>query len=46
MGGVGGGIAYNIEEFRELAGPRPRVLPGARDPHEESIIGWKELSSR
>ena len=25
MGGVGGGIAYNIEEFRELAGARPRI---------------------
>src|ERR1051325_8901227 len=27
MGGVGGGIAYNIEEFRELAGARLGVSP-------------------
>ena len=25
LGGVGGGIAYNIEEFREIAGARPRA---------------------
>ena len=25
LGGVGGGIAYNIEEFRELVGARPRA---------------------
>ena len=32
LGGVGGGIAYNVEEFRELAGSRDRPEPGARDP--------------
>ena len=32
LGGVGGGIAYNIEEFRELAGRGARPEPGARDP--------------
>ncbi len=42
MGGTGGGIAYNIEEYREqirsglLASPSHRVLV------EQSIIGWKE----
>ena len=25
LGGVGGGIAYNVEEFREIAGARPRA---------------------
>ena len=25
IGGVGGGIAYNIEEFREIVGARPRA---------------------
>ena len=42
LGGTGGGIAYNMEEFRELlraglvASPIKRVLV------EESVIGWKE----
>ncbi len=42
LGGTGGGIAYNLEEFKELlrsglvASPIHRVLV------EESIIGWKE----
>lgn len=42
LGGSGGGIAYNMEEFREklqsglLASPVHRVLV------EESILGWKE----
>jgi len=42
LGGTGGGIAYNMEEYRELlraglvASPIQRVLV------EESIIGWKE----
>ena len=31
LGGVGGGIAYNIEEFRELVGAGPELQPGARD---------------
>ena len=32
LGGVGGGIAYNIEEFRELAGRGLDLSPGARNP--------------
>ena len=42
LGGTGGGIAYNMEEYREilraglLASPIKRVLV------EESVIGWKE----
>ena len=42
LGGTGGGIAYNLEEYREMlrnglvASPVQRVLV------EESIIGWKE----
>ena len=36
LGGVGGGIAYNIEEFRELAGARPRAEPGPRGPASRS----------
>jgi carbamoyl-phosphate synthase large subunit len=43
MGGVGGGIAYNIEEFRELAGHGIDVSPVHEILLEESIIGWKEF---
>jgi carbamoyl-phosphate synthase large subunit len=43
MGGVGGGIAYNIEEFRELAGRGLDLSPVHEILLEESIIGWKEF---
>src|SRR6195256_6206697 len=43
MGGVGGGIAYNIEEFRELAGRGLEFSPVHEILIEESIIGWKEF---
>jgi carbamoyl-phosphate synthase large subunit len=43
MGGVGGGIAYNIEEFRELAGRGISLSPVHEILLEESIIGWKEF---
>src|SRR4051812_31465880 len=42
MGGVGGGIAYNIEEFRELAGRGIDLSPVHEILVEESVIGWKE----
>ena len=32
MGGVGGGIAYNVEEFREIAGARPEPVADPRGP--------------
>ena len=43
MGGVGGGIAYNIEEFRELVGRGIDMSPVHEILLEESIIGWKEF---
>ncbi|HJR61783.1 MAG TPA: carbamoyl-phosphate synthase large subunit [Vicinamibacterales bacterium] len=43
MGGVGGGIAYNVEEFRELAGRGIDMSPVHEILLEESIIGWKEF---
>src|SRR6187455_2045995 len=43
MGGVGGGIAYNIEEFRELAGRGIDLSPVHENLVEESVIGWKEF---
>src|SRR6516165_1388331 len=43
MGGVGGGIAYNIEEFRELAERGIELSPVHEILVEESVIGWKEF---
>src|SRR6476659_3996977 len=43
MGGVGGGIAYNIEEFRELATRGLEFSPVHEILVEESVIGWKEF---
>ncbi len=43
LGGVGGGIAYNIEEFRELAGRGIDMSPVHEVLLEESVIGWKEF---
>jgi carbamoyl-phosphate synthase large subunit len=42
MGGVGGGIAYNVEEFREIAGRGLDLSPVHEILVEESVIGWKE----
>ncbi|HEX6972882.1 MAG TPA: carbamoyl-phosphate synthase large subunit [Vicinamibacterales bacterium] len=42
LGGVGGGIAYNIEEFREIAGRGIDLSPVHEVLLEESVIGWKE----
>jgi len=43
LGGVGGGIAYNIEEFKELAGRGLDLSPVHEVLVEESVIGWKEF---
>ncbi|HEX7526895.1 MAG TPA: carbamoyl-phosphate synthase large subunit, partial [Gaiellaceae bacterium] len=43
LGGVGAGIAYNIEEFRELAGRGLDMSPVHEVLLEESVIGWKEF---
>ena len=43
LGGVGGGIAYNIEEFRELASRGVELSPVHEVLIEESVIGWKEF---
>jgi len=43
LGGVGGGIAYNIEEFRELAGRGLDLSPVHEILVETSVIGWKEF---
>src|SRR5256714_4336783 len=43
LGGVGGGIAYNIEEFHELAERGLDLSPVHEVLIEESVIGWKEF---
>ncbi len=43
MGGVGGGIAYNIEEFKDIAGRGLSLSPVHEILVEESVIGWKEV---
>src|SRR5262245_41095290 len=43
LGGVGGGIAYNIEEFREICHRGLGLSPVHEILIEESVIGWKEF---
>ena len=43
LGGVGGGIAYNIEEFREVIARGIELSPVHEILIEESLIGWKEF---
>jgi carbamoyl-phosphate synthase large subunit len=42
MGGTGGGIAYNIEEFREIVASGLYNSPVTEVLIEESVLGWKE----
>ena len=42
MGGAGGGIAYNIEELREIVAGGVALSPMGEVLVEESVIGWKE----
>ena len=43
LGGTGGGIAYNREEFEELAKRGMDLSPVTEILVEESLIGWKEF---
>jgi carbamoyl-phosphate synthase large subunit len=43
LGGVGGGIAYNVEEFRDVAERGLELSPVHEVLIEESVIGWKEF---
>jgi carbamoyl-phosphate synthase large subunit len=43
MGGTGGGIAYNIEEFRTIASRGLSVSIVNQILVEESVLGWEEL---
>ena len=42
LGGAGGGIAYNIEELRDIVAQGLDLSPAGEVLVEESIIGWKE----
>ena len=42
MGGTGGGIAYNIEEFEEICIRGLDLSPTTELLIDESLIGWKE----
>nr|MCU0331450.1 carbamoyl-phosphate synthase large subunit [Candidatus Kapabacteria bacterium] len=42
MGGTGGGIAYNMEEYRSMLRAGLLASPVGRVLVEESVIGWKE----
>ncbi|KGF87976.1 carbamoyl-phosphate synthase large subunit [Prochlorococcus marinus] len=43
LGGVGGGIAYNLEEFDELCKTGLEESPSNQILIEKSLIGWKEF---
>ena len=43
MGGAGGGIAYNREEFIEIVRNGLELSPTTEVLIEESVIGWKEF---
>jgi carbamoyl-phosphate synthase large subunit len=43
MGGTGGGIAYNREEFVEIVSRGLELSPTTEVLLEESVIGWKEF---
>jgi len=42
LGGTGGGIAYNLEEFEKITGQGLMLSPVHEVLIEESVIGWKE----
>ncbi|MDP2753416.1 MAG: carbamoyl-phosphate synthase large subunit [Nitrospirota bacterium] len=42
LGGTGGGIAYNLEEYKELLERGLKLSPVKRVLVEESVLGWKE----
>ena len=43
LGGTGGGIAYNMEEYEQLAMAGIDASPTNEVLIEESVIGWKEF---
>jgi carbamoyl-phosphate synthase large subunit len=45
LGGTGGGIAYNREEFEAMAAKGLEASPVSEILVEESLIGWKEFET-
>ncbi len=43
LGGMGGGIAYNLEEFKEIVERGLDASPVTQVLVEESVLGWKEF---
>jgi carbamoyl-phosphate synthase large subunit len=43
MGGTGGGIAYNIDEYEQIVFGALRASPVGSTLVEESVLGWKEF---
>lgn len=43
LGGSGGGIAYNVEEFQEICQRGLDLSPTSELLIDESLIGWKEF---
>jgi len=43
LGGAGGGIAYNIEEFKAIVAGGLDASPVTQVLIEESVLGWKEF---
>ncbi len=42
LGGVGGGVAFNLDEFRSLASRGLAMSPVHQVLVEQSVLGWKE----
>ncbi len=42
LGGTGGAVAYNMEEYRELVEKALKLSPAGQVLVEESVLGWKE----
>jgi carbamoyl-phosphate synthase large subunit len=43
LGGTGGGVAFNVEEFEEIAARGLDLSPTTEILIEESLLGWKEF---
>ncbi len=43
LGGTGGGVAFNLEEFKNIARHGLEVSPIGQVLIEESVLGWKEI---
>ena len=43
LGGTGGGIAYNLDEFKKVVAHGLEMSPTTEILLEESVLGWKEF---